>query len=45
MNKVAAVKVDSFAYNYGDVEKGVNEALELLGGLSSFRISGTESLW
>ncbi|AIF52960.1 hypothetical protein [Pelosinus sp. UFO1] len=27
MEKVAAVKVDSYDYNYEDVEKGVNEAL------------------
>ncbi|MBP2658634.1 MAG: hypothetical protein K0R78_3417 [Pelosinus sp.] len=33
MVKVVAVKVDSYYYNYEDVEKGVNEAIELLGGL------------
>lgn len=36
MQKVAAVKVDSFDYTYEDVEKGVQEALELLGGLDKF---------
>lgn len=36
MNKVAAVKVGSYDYNYEDGEKGVNEALELLGGLDKF---------
>ena len=36
MNKVAAVKVGSYDYNYEDVEKGVNEALKLLGGLDKF---------
>ena len=33
MQKVAAVKVDSYDYNYDDVEKGVKEALALLGGI------------
>jgi uncharacterized protein (DUF362 family) len=36
MPKVAAVKVDSFDYTYDDVEKGVTEALDLLGGLDKF---------
>ncbi|MBP2658641.1 MAG: hypothetical protein H6Q69_1673 [Firmicutes bacterium] len=42
--KVAAVKVDSFDYNYEDVEKGVQEALELLGGLDKFINSGDRVL-
>jgi hypothetical protein len=33
MQKVAAVKVDSYDYNYDDVEKGVKEALALLGSI------------
>jgi uncharacterized protein (DUF362 family) len=33
MNIVAAVKVDGFDYNYEGVEKGIQEALDLLGGL------------
>lgn len=36
MQKVAAVKVDSYDYNYEDVEKGIKEALALLGGLDKF---------
>jgi len=36
MTKVAAVKVDCFDYNYDDIEKGVNEALELLGEIEKF---------
>jgi len=44
VNKVAAVKVDSFDYNYGDVEKGVNEALELLGGMEKYISPGDRVL-
>ena len=44
MNKVAAVKVDSYDYNYADVEKGVNEALILLGGLDKFISAGDRVL-
>jgi uncharacterized protein (DUF362 family) len=36
MQRVVAVKVDSYDYNYEDVEKGVNEALALLGGIDKF---------
>ena len=35
MNRVA-VKVESYDYNYAEVEKGVQEALELLGGMSKY---------
>lgn len=37
MQKVAAVKVGSYDYNYEDVEKGIQEVLTLLGGLDKFR--------
>lgn len=44
MTKVAAVKVDSYDYDYQDVEKGVQEALELLGGLDKFISPGDKVL-
>ena len=36
MNKVAVSKVNSFDYNYEDVEKGMNEALALIGGIEKY---------
>jgi uncharacterized protein (DUF362 family) len=36
MQKVAIVKVDSLDYIYEDLEKGVQEALALLGGIDKF---------
>ncbi|MCC5467897.1 hypothetical protein [Pelosinus baikalensis] len=44
MQKVATVKVDSFDYNYEEVKKGVQEALELLGGLDKFINPGEKVL-
>jgi uncharacterized protein (DUF362 family)/Pyruvate/2-oxoacid:ferredoxin oxidoreductase delta subunit len=44
MVKVAAVKVDSFDYNYEVVEKGIQEALSLLGGLDKFISPGDKVL-
>ncbi len=36
INKVAAVKVDSYDYIYEDLAKGIQDALALLGGLDKF---------
>jgi len=44
MQKVVAVKVDSFDYNYEDIEKGMNEALDLLGGIEKFISPGDRVL-
>jgi len=44
MERVAAVKVDSYDYNYEDVQKGINEALALLGGLDKFINPGDKVL-
>jgi len=44
MNKVAAVKIDSFDYNYEDIEKGIQEALALLGGIEKFISPGDRVL-
>ncbi|MBP2644418.1 MAG: iron-sulfur cluster-binding protein [Firmicutes bacterium] len=44
MTKVAAVKVESFDYNYDDIEKGVKEAIELLGGIEKFISPGDRVL-
>ncbi|GMA98261.1 hypothetical protein [Pelosinus sp. IPA-1] len=44
MTKVAVAKVGSFDYNYGDVEKAINEVLELLGGIESFIKPGDKVL-
>jgi uncharacterized protein (DUF362 family) len=44
MQKVAAVKVDSYDYIYEDVEKGVHEVLSLLGGLDKFISPGERVL-
>lgn len=44
MNKVGAVKVEGYDYNYDDVERGINEALALLGGLDKFISPGDRVL-
>lgn len=36
MEKVAVVKVDSYDYNSDDVEKGINEVLDLIGGIEKY---------
>lgn len=44
MQRVAAVKIDRYDYNYEDIEKGVQEALALLGGLDKFISAGEKVL-
>jgi len=44
MKKAAAIKVDSYDYNCNDIEKGVNDALGLLGGMEKFVSSGDRVL-
>lgn len=44
MNRVAAVKVDSYDYTYEDVEKGMNEALDLIGGIEKYVSPGERVL-
>ena len=44
MQRFAAVKVDSYDYNYADIEKGVQEVLALLGGIEKFISPGDRVL-
>jgi uncharacterized protein (DUF362 family) len=40
----ATVKVDSSDYTYEDIERGINEALDLLGGSDKFLNAGERVL-
>ncbi len=44
MQRVAAVRVDSYDYTYKDVEQGIQEAFALLGGLDKFISPGDRVL-